>query len=418
MQRTLPVNWRITDALIALALAVVGALMAYATVVAGLQMDQSADWRWVMLSAVILAAPVAFYRRYPVPIAIVVTGLYIACAYTTGIEIYTAQVSLYLTFYAIGAWEGDRRLALRVRVGIIAVMATWLLIVTVGGFTSAEAGEMGVSAYFAFLFIQWMINIAFYGAGWVFGQRAWDSARERQELLAAHEKISAQQEVIAQNAVEAERFRIARELHDTVAHHVTVMGVQAAAARRLLPGSAPGVAEQLRGVEGSSRQAVEELRTMVHTLRDSTIESQPLPTIGDLQDLTHQARATGQQVTLETIGEEDGLSPAVELTAYRVVQEALSNARKHAGPRAITTVTVRHLPDSVEVDIVDNGWGETRRATAEAGTGTGLVGMRERVQALGGTLDAGATSRGGWLVRAIIPSRPRGNEEQGDDIGG
>src|SRR5690625_6252228 len=116
---------------------------------------------------------------------------------------------------------------------MVVSMSLWLLVESICDFSSPETCEEGVSAYFAFLFIQWVINLVFFGAAWIFGQRAWDSARKREELNAAHAQIRAQQEVIAQHAIEAERVRIARALHDTVAHPVTVMAVPAAAAPQI-----------------------------------------------------------------------------------------------------------------------------------------------------------------------------------------
>jgi len=412
--RTLPANWRRTDALIALALAVVGALMAYASLVSGIAITQDSDPRWLMLSAVVLAAPLAWYRRYPTAIAIIIPAIYIVTGYTVGIEMYVSQVALYLSFYAVSAWENDRRRAQIVRIFIVVAMALWLLVETIRGFSSPESGEVGVSAYFAFLFIQWVINLVFFGAAWIFGQRAWDSARKREELNAAHAQIRAQQEVIAQHAIEAERVRIARELHDTVAHHVTVMGVQAAAARRVLTTDTQRATEQLRAVENSSRYAVKELQTMVYALRDSSIEHAALPGISELDDLIEQVRAAGQDVRFEIVDDDHAasvvISPAAELTVYRVVQESLSNARKHAGPAATTWVALRYLPDALEVDISDDGWGQSAPRPESNGTGTGLVGMDERVRAMGGTFTAGPKSRGGWLVRVHLPvSTERGN---------
>lgn len=412
LKRTLPQNWLRTDALVAVALAIIGSLMAYAAVVSGTTIGGHDDPRLLMLAAVVISAPMVFYRRHPAIISVLVAAIYIVSGYTTGIEVYSAQVVLYLSFYAVGAWENQRKRANWVRGLILATMGSWLLIETVRGFTSPDTGELGVSAYFAFLFIQWVVNFAFFGAAWLFGQRAWKSALERAELDAAYERIRSQQEVIATHAIETERVRIARELHDTVAHHVTVMGIQAAAARRVLDTDGHAAREQLRAVEGSSRQAVQELQTMVHTLRDSDVERAALPTIADVADLIKQSTATGQKVEYEIVdGATDAaaeLSPAVGLTVYRVVQESLSNARKHAGPNAIVNVTLRYLEDGVEVDVSDDGWGRasagSTNRTGFEGTGTGVIGMKERVVALGGTFEAGAKSRGGWLVRASVPS--------------
>jgi len=421
--RTLPPNWQRTDALIALALAVVGALMAYASVVAGVAIIRGPDSRLLMLSAVLLAIPIAWYRRFPTVVAFTIPTIYVVTSYTLGVDMYVSQVALYLSFYAVSAWENDRRRALIVRIIIVVAMALWLLFETIRGFSAPETGELGVSAYFAVLFIQWMINLAFFGAAWIFGQRSWDSARERQELDSAYKQIRAQQQIIAEHAIEAERVRIARELHDTVAHHVTVMGVQAAAARRTLTSDSDAATEQLRAVESSSRQAVQELQTMVHTLRDSGADPTALPGISQLEDLVSQARAAGQKIDFEIVdGTESpplALSPAAELTVYRVVQESLSNARKHAGPSAQVGITLRYLPAAIEVDVSDDGWGVNSPGAGMNGTGTGIVGMEERVRALGGTFKAGPKSRGGWLVRIQLPiaaaSTAWGSNGESDD---
>jgi len=416
-KRSLPQNWLRNDALVALALAIVGMLMAYASVVAGTSLIGT-DAKSLMASAVLISAPMFLYRHYPSIVAVIVAAVYMITSYTLGIEIYTAQVVLYLSFYAIGAWENNRRRATWVRVFILGSMGVWLLIETVRGFSSPDTGELGVSAYFAFLFQQWVVNFAFFGAAWFFGQRAWNSAQERAELDAAYDQIRSQQEVISAHAIETERVRIARELHDTVAHHVTVMGVQAAAARLVLDTDTESARDKLRAVESSSRQAVQELQTMVHTLRDTTADHAALPTIADLDELIEQGRSAGQKIEYQIVDDATGhtrnLSPAVELTVYRVIQESLSNARKHAGPTATTTVTLRYRHEGLEIDVSDDGWGradalkpdraETARRTGYEGTGTGVVGMKERVQALGGSFEAGGKNRGGWLVRALIPT--------------
>src|SRR5690625_4930774 len=193
------------------------------------------------------------------------------------------------------------------------------------------------------------------------------------------------------------------------------MGVQAAAARRVLTTDTQRATEQLRAVENSSRYAVKELQTMVYALRDSSIEHAALPGISELDDLIEQVRAAGQDVRFEIVDDDHAasvvISPAAELTVYRVVQESLSNARKHAGPAATTWVALRYLPDALEVDISDDGWGQSAPRPESNGTGTGLVGMDERVRAMGGTFTAGPKSRGGWLVRVHIPvSTERGNK--------
>ena len=200
-----------------------------------------------------------------------------------------------------------------------------------------------------------------------------------------------------------ERGRIARELHDVVAHHVTAMGVQAGAARLTMSQDPRAAAEHLRGVESSAREAVTELKTMVHTLRDGEEAPDSVPRLSDLEGLVAEARAIGQDAVLKRIGPEPQLPPPAQLALFRTAQEGLTNARKHAGPRAVVTVRLRTEASRVELEISDNGRGARPGNPAAHGTGTGLIGMEERMASMGGTLDAGPKADGGWLVRATVP---------------
>lgn len=196
-------------------------------------------------------------------------------------------------------------------------------------------------------------------------------------------------------------MRIARELHDVVAHHVSAMGVQAGAARRVLATDPEKAADALRHVEQSARDAIGELRALVVTLRAEDDGTGSAPGLDDLPALVDSAVATGQRVALTEVGEPRTVSPMVGLTAYRIVQEALTNARKHAGPLAQVDVRVRYLDDELEVEVADDGRGG---GSGAHGAGAGVLGMRERVSALDGVLEVGPRSRGGWLVRARMPS--------------
>lgn len=202
-------------------------------------------------------------------------------------------------------------------------------------------------------------------------------------------------------AVEEERLRIARELHDVVAHHVTAMSVQAAAARRLIARDPDAATASLKQVESSARAAVKDLRSMVLTLRDTDDAPSPRPTLADLAPLVESARGQGQHAIYEEIGTLPELTPAAELALFRAAQEGLTNAAKHAGPHATVHVRLRGLPDAVELEVADDGRGT---ATSLPGTGTGLIGMRERITTVGGTLDAGPKPRGGFRIRATIPA--------------
>lgn len=403
-RRLLPEHWLRTDVIIAVVLAVAAVEMAYLSQWSGMDAGYRASVHVVAAAGAATALLMALRRRAPLTVAVLYAAAYIALASWVGLELYASQVLLFLSFYTAGAWSPDRRRALWVRVGIVSAMALWLLVTSVIGFSSAETGERGVNAYFAFLLIQWLVNAAYFTGAWLFGNRAWQQAMERQELERAHAEIHAQQAQLAEQAVSLERVRIARELHDVVAHHVTAMGVQAGAARMLQAKDPHAAAEHLRGVEDSSRQAVRELQTLVHTLRGDDGAVASVPRLSDLESLAEQARSAGTQtVVLERIGATPQLPPAAELALYRVAQEGLTNARKHAGPRAQVTVRLRTEPDRVELEVSDDGRGARGRPLLP-GARMGLRGMGERMDAVGGTVDAGPKPTGGWLVRASVPT--------------
>ncbi|GEK81578.1 sensor histidine kinase [Agrococcus baldri] len=388
------------DAILAAGLALVGCVMVALTAMTGLQFEDVPIWQ-PMVMAVVLAAPLVLRRRHPVTVSVVQMVLYVAGGELGIIELYASQVAMFMGFYSIGAWDANRRRALWSRLLIVIVMAAWLSASAVRGFFDPETGERGVSAFFALLMIQVVINVAYFGGGWIFGDRAWASALEQDRLADAHAEIAEQQQRLAEQAVSLERVRIARELHDVVAHHVSAMGVQAGAARRVLAVDAEKASDALRHVERSAREAIVELRSLVVTLRSDDDGTASAPELGALPALVSAAVDAGQRVVLTEIGTPRPVSPMVGLTAYRIVQEALTNSRKHAGPMARVDVRVRYLPEELEVEIADDGHGSGLGAH---GAGAGLVGMRERVGALGGAIEVGPRSRGGWLVRARMPA--------------
>jgi signal transduction histidine kinase len=221
--------------------------------------------------------------------------------------------------------------------------------------------------------------------------------RERRLRLAERER-----DVAAREAVVAERARIARELHDAIAHNVSMMVVQAGAERRVLEPEQESTREVLESVEEIGRGALTEMRRLVGMLRADEVDPlAPQPSLADLPRLVEQVREAGLPVELEVVGERRELPVGLELSAYRIVQEALTNALKHAGD-AQATVRVRYLQDSLELEVVDDGPGATSTAI---GGGHGLVGMRERVALYGGRFEAARRPSGGFTVRALLPLR-------------
>ena len=221
--------------------------------------------------------------------------------------------------------------------------------------------------------------------------------RERRARLVERER-----ELAAREAIVEERARIARELHDAIAHNVSMMVVQAGAERRVLDTGNEPTREVLETIERIGRGALTEMRRLVGMLRSDTAdELAPQPGLADLPRLVTQVRAAGLPVELHVDGERREVPVGIELSAYRIVQEALTNALKHAGD-ARASVHVRYTSDSLELEIADDGTGTSAHVPSG---GHGLVGMRERVALYGGRLDAGQRPSGGFAVRVLLPIR-------------
>ena len=229
--------------------------------------------------------------------------------------------------------------------------------------------------------------------------------RSRQELTQALAsrtvELEHEREEKAKLAVTEERARIARELHDVVAHNVSMMVVQAGAERHAIGDERPETSEVLATIEETGRAAMAEMRRLLGMLRrsDDDLALAPQPSLRHLGELVEQVREAGMPVDLRIEGDERALPPGIDLSAYRIVQEALTNALKHAGP-ARARVTVRYGESELGIEIADDG--ADAAAEASAG-GHGLVGMRERVAMFGGDLATGRRRGGGYAVRARLP---------------
>lgn len=238
---------------------------------------------------------------------------------------------------------------------------------------------------------------------WIVGRTVRTRTAKAGELEERAATLEREREQQARLAAAEERARIARELHDVIAHSVSVMVVQAGAGEEVLrrdPDQAAGV---LRSIQETGRQALSEMSTLLGILREHGDEFGlvPQPGIADLSSLLEQTRQAGLPVELTVEGEQRVLPPGVELSLYRVVQEALTNTRKHAGP-AQATVRLRYGSAEVAAEIADDG----ASSHNGYGGGNGLIGMRERVTVYGGSLEAGPQLEGGYLVRAQIPLEP------------
>lgn len=249
----------------------------------------------------------------------------------------------------------------------------------------------------------WVLNYLQFVAAWLLG----DNLRVRRKYVANLEERAAQAErqaeLEAQRAVEAERARIARELHDVVAHGMSVMIVQTGAARRVLANDPEAAGGALERVEATGREAMTEMRRLLGVLRaegPAGDERLPQPTLGGLPRLVELFAEANLPVRLVVDGEQRELPPGIELSAFRIVQEALTNTLKHAGP-ATAEVRLRYGPEALDLEVVDDGRGAA--ADSDGDGGHGVLGMRERVELFGGHLHAGPRPGGGWVVRAHLP---------------
>jgi signal transduction histidine kinase len=250
-----------------------------------------------------------------------------------------------------------------------------------------------------------------FALSWVIGDRLRTRRAYYAQLEERAERMHREREAQSKAAVAAERARIARELHDVVAHNVSVMVVQADGAAYVLD-AAPDQARQALGtISSTGRQALAEMRRLLGLLRagdDAGGEYVPQPGVDQLADLIEQVRGAGLPVRFEVAGQARPLSSGVELTAYRIVQEALTNVRKHGGDGASASVVLGFGDAALDLLIEDDGRGGPDGLYQQGGRdglGQGLIGMRERIGMVGGTLTAGPRPGGGFRVSAMLPLR-------------
>ncbi|MDH6626544.1 signal transduction histidine kinase [Streptomyces sp. LBL] len=252
-----------------------------------------------------------------------------------------------------------------------------------------------------------------FALAWVLG----DSIRTRRAYFAQLEERAArlekEREAQSKVAVAAERARIARELHDVVAHNVSVMVVQADGAAYVLDAAPDQAKKALETISSTGRQALAEMRRLLGVLRTGEHEEGgeyvPQPDVEQIEDLVEQCRSSGLPVDFKIEGTPRPLPSGVELTAYRIVQEALTNTRKHGGPNAGASVRLVYFDDGLGLLVEDDGKGAPHELYEEGGIdgrGHGLIGMRERIGMVGGTLDAGPRPGGGFRISALLPLKP------------
>ena len=343
----------------------------------------------VAICTLVATAALAFRRRAPLATAVTVA------AAVAGPQLFTVLtftlwgdfLPVLVAAYSVARYAADRR---RAAAGLLAIgLATVVVILRV-----PSAGDAG-NIPFA---VVPLVVVTALGHG----LQRWQRSHAALSLHAT--RLAEDQEAWVRDAVAAERARIARELHDVVAHCVSVMVIQAGAAEDLLDRDPAGARQPLRAVQDTGQQAVAELGRMLGLLRDGRAQHTlaPQPGIAQLPELVAQVRAAGLTVAYDVVGTPQALPPGIDVALYRLAQEALTNVLKHArGARA--TVALRYAESAVELAVRDDG----RTTASGPGHGHGLIGMRERVALYGGTLTAGPRDGGGFAVNAVIPMPAR-----------
>ncbi len=376
------------DSLLAAAFALFDLLIFVVTTVAQAQPNTPAPKPWYITIPLIIGAvlPLVFRRRYPVVSAYLVlligiphSALELGIASLAGSCVATYTVVVYV----------NRKHTLLFVLANVAVMAVQLPIQTDNPTELVIAVLVGSAS----LAISWILG-EFVGA-----RRAYQA-----EVEARLHLLETERDQQARIAVAEERARIARELHDVVAHAVSVIVVQADGAA-LTVATQPDLAERaVKTISSTGREALTELRRLLGVLRSEQADEErtPQPGTKSLSELAERVRAVGLPVRLEIEGVIDDLPAGVGLGIYRIVQEALTNSLKHAGPGASALVRLERTADRVYLSISDDGL-TGRRALVGLAGGNGLIGMRERAHVFGGTLRAGPQPGGGWRVQAVLP---------------
>ncbi|MFV0428858.1 MAG: sensor histidine kinase [Arachnia sp.] len=354
--------------------------------------------------AMILAAGVlvALRRRWPVMMLVLATGVHFILSGTLFIplsHLTTMQVLYFVVLYSAVAWARKREALMLAAVVVLLAMVVWITIdsvINISWMRSTYGSNTTV-----LLISTVLVNLAYFGTATWLGRDSWLKARGEHELVTSLAVIEDQSRQLADQAVLGERVRIARELHDSMAHHVALIGVHAAAARLTIDKRPVEAAQALQSVEQSSRQAVAEIQAVVGSLRDADAKDSPQPNLDLLPTLFAENQGLGLQVSYTSVGSQarfDQLSPTYGAALFRVIQEALTNVRRHSTASA-ARVTVRLGSHSAEAEIVDDG----QPVVGSSGSRLGQVGIRERISALGGDSKLGPRSERGYRVWVTIP---------------
>jgi signal transduction histidine kinase len=294
----------------------------------------------------------------------------------------TLQYPMLVAIYSVAAWTQWRTAA---RAGLATFVSVFVVLALDRG--KADA-------------LDWVVVLLSVCVAWLLGNNVRTARAYAEELRERAARLERERDEEARRAVADERVRIARELHDVAAHHVSVIALHAEAGEAMLPGDPDRAAGAFRTIAGTARDTLAQLRRVVEVLRadDAAAARQPQPSLDELPRLVAQVQEAGLPVDVAVEGAPRPVAAAVGLSAYRIVQEALTNVVRHAGP-ARAVVTLRYEPDALAVEVVDDG----RGSDGPGAPGHGLIGMGERAAAVGGTFTAAPRPGGGFSVSARLP---------------
>lgn len=336
------------------------------------------------IAIVAMTAPLAFRRVVPLQVALVASAAVIFHSLaTTPAESAGAFVSMLLVVYTVASQLSERR----------RIAATLALVI---GATVLLARDPLVTSFASAL-----PSMLIMSAAWGVGAGVQKRQQRADELQRRARQLEVEKERDARAAAEAERARIARELHDVIAHNLSTIVVQAGAARLNMDASRPEREKAILSIEDAARSALSEMRALLGLVRalDDSAELEPQPGIANLPELCWRVTEAGVPVELSIEGNVEEIPMGLDLSVYRIVQESLTNVLKHAGRPARADVEVRVDRSGLSIDVTDSGGGPD----GEADGGHGLIGIRERVALYGGEFDAGAAAEGGFAIRIRLP---------------
>lgn len=353
-------------------------------------------------------------RAFPLSVLVASTLLFFGIGQRLpglGISLFV-QISLFMALYAAWAWSRYRTRLYWLSGAVVVSMFAWVIQQFADQNPLAGAQKTGLfDPTVAIVVYQLGVNVIYFFGAIAWGLVSWRADRRRETLREQTEKLRHEQEENARRAVADERVRIARDLHDVVAHHVSSIGVHAAGARRMLDRDPESSAGALRTIEDSSRTAVAEMHQLVGLLRSasdgSDSDRSPRPGLGELADLVRSSTDERLRVELKTVGARFDVADTVGLSIYRTTQEALSNVRQHSTAKDVS-VTLRYLElpegrQAMEIEIIDDGKPRQRSGADREGGGWGLKGIEERASMHGGESEIGPRPSGGFRVRLRLP---------------